>query len=113
MKNLEDSFDRRKSKEEINYRFVGGVYPDGMPWSGVLAEVRINSSRIRWNFSTHTASSKPKPVTDLMKEYESISGKKARIAWNGGYILNPELVGKLGLPRLALRFLFPELILTK
>ena len=33
-----------------------------------------------------------------MKEYESISGKKARIAWNGGYILNPELVGKLGLP---------------
>ena len=98
MKNLEDSFDNRKSREEISYRFVGGVYPDGMPWSGVLAEVRINSSRIRWNFSTHTAASKPKPVTDLMKEYESISGKKARIAWNGGYILNPELVGKLGLP---------------
>lgn len=98
LKNLEDSLDRRKSKKEKNYRFVGGIYPDGMPWSGVLAEVHVNKNKARWAFSTHSASSKPKPVIDLIEEYKRLTGKKARIAWNGGYILNPELVGKLGLP---------------
>jgi len=97
-KNLENSLSNQKSKKEINYRFVGGVYKDGMPWSGVLAEVDINKSKVKWNFVTYTASSKPKPVTELMKEYQRKSGKKANYAWNGGYILNPELVGKLGLP---------------
>lgn len=98
MKNVEDSFDNYKSKKEINYRFVGGVYPDGMPWSGVLAEIDVSKSKAKWNFSTYNALQKPKPVTALIKEYLQTSGKKAQIAWNGGYILNPELVGKLGLP---------------
>jgi hypothetical protein len=30
--------------------------------------------------------------------FEKETGKAVEIAWNGGYILNPELVGKLGLP---------------
>ncbi|MCK5217884.1 phosphodiester glycosidase family protein, partial [bacterium] len=98
MKNLEDSFNSHKSKKDINYRFVGGVYADGMPWSGVLAEVDVNKSTAGWNFSTYSALLKPKPVTELIKEFQRKSGKKAQIAWNGGYILNPELVGKLGLP---------------
>ncbi len=96
LKNLEDSLDGPKFKNERNYRFVGGVYQDGMPWSGVLAEVDINNKK--WNFSTHSALTKPKPVTELIKEYQHKTSKKAQIAWNGGYILNPELVGKLGLP---------------
>ena len=31
-------------------------------------------------------------------EFENENKIKPEIAWNGGYILNPELVGKLGLP---------------
>ncbi len=95
LKNLEAKDTGGKTKADIRYNFVGGVYSDGMPWSGVLAEVKIGK---RWRFSTHTAITKPRPVTDLIKEYFRATGKKAQIAWNGGYILNPELVGKLGLP---------------
>ncbi len=95
MKNLETAHTTRKAKSDIRYDFVGGVYADGMPWSGVLAEVKTGN---HWRFSTHTAISKPRPVTNLIKEYTRATGKKAQIAWNGGYILNPELVGKLGLP---------------
>jgi len=98
LKNLEDSFNSPKSQKELSYRFVGGVYADGMPWNGVLAEIAVNESKTSWNFSTYSALSKPKPVTELIKEYQRKAGKKAQIAWNGGYILNPELVGKLGLP---------------
>ena len=40
----------------------------------------------------------PKTVLQFVNSFQKKTGKKARIAWNGGYILNPELVGKLGLP---------------
>jgi len=33
-----------------------------------------------------------------VRDFEDKTGNKAEIAWNGGFILNPELVGKLGLP---------------
>jgi hypothetical protein len=45
-----------------------------------------------------TASDRPGTVQELARDFETRSGYTARIAWNGGYILNPELVGKLGLP---------------
>ena len=38
------------------------------------------------------------PVTQFISNFEKQTGKKVEIAWNGGYILNAELVGKLGLP---------------
>lgn len=98
MKNLESSFNRSMPKQEIKSRFVGGVYADGMPWNGVIAEIDVNNSKSKWQFSTYTARTTPKPVTELIKEYHRKTNNKAQIAWNGGYILNPELVGKLGLP---------------
>jgi hypothetical protein len=33
-----------------------------------------------------------------VQRFNRSRSRRARIAWNGGYILNPELVGKLGLP---------------
>jgi hypothetical protein len=33
-----------------------------------------------------------------VRRFNRAPGRKAQIAWNGGYILNAELVGKLGLP---------------
>ena len=83
------------SKDEATYRYLTGVYSDNMPWSGVLATVR-NRSR-KWRFEVVTSGKKTKTVTQLVHGFEKSKFRKARIAWNGGYILNPELVGKLAL----------------
>ena len=83
------------SGAEATYQYLTGVYADNMPWSGALATVR-NSSR-KWRFEAVTSGSRTKTVTQLVTGFEKSSGQKAGIAWNGGYILNPELVGKLAL----------------
>ena len=83
--------------EKVKSSFAGGVYNDGLPWGGVLAE--IDTKEHNWKFAAHIAHEKPKNVPGLVKEYKKKSNNKNKIelAWNGGYILNPELVGKLGL----------------
>ncbi len=60
----------------------------------------IDTKKHAWKFAAHIANKKPKNVPGLIKEYKKKSKNKNKIelAWNGGYILNPELVGKLGLP---------------
>lgn len=84
--------------EKVKSSFAGGVYSDGLPWSGVLAE--IDTKKHKWKFAAHIANKKPKNVPALINEYKkkSKNPNKIELAWNGGYILNPELVGKLGLP---------------
>ena len=87
-----------KTVERVKSSYAGGVYEDGLPWSGVLAE--IDTKKHAWKFAAHIANKQPKNVPGLIKEYQkkSNSNHKIELAWNGGYILNPELVGKLGLP---------------
>ncbi|MBU2927275.1 phosphodiester glycosidase family protein [Winogradskyella psychrotolerans] len=87
-----------KTVEKVKSSFAGGVYDDGLPWSGVLAE--IDTKKHQWKFAAHIANKEPKNVPALVKEYKkkSKNPNKIELAWNGGYILNPELVGKLGLP---------------
>jgi len=87
-----------KNNEIVKSSFAGGVYEDGLPWSGVLAE--IDTKKHQWKFAAHIAKNEPKNVPGLIKEYQKKSNNpnKIELAWNGGYILNPELVGKLGLP---------------
>ncbi|MBL4624445.1 MAG: phosphodiester glycosidase family protein [Flavobacteriales bacterium] len=82
----------------VTPKYITGVYSDGHPWSGVMAET--NTKKHNWKFNAHFAKSEPKNVPDLLTEYakESSNTNKINFAWNGGYILNPELVGKLGLP---------------
>lgn len=92
--NLKDT----KTVEKVKASFAGGVYEDGLPWSGVLAE--IDTKQHNWKFAAHIANAAPKNVPALVTEYQkkSKNPNKIELAWNGGYILNPELVGKLGLP---------------
>lgn len=87
-----------KAVEKVKSSFAGGVYKDGLPWSGVLAEV--DTKQHAWKFAAHIAQKVPKNVPELVKEYKKKSKNthKIELAWNGGYILNNELVGKLGLP---------------
>ena len=83
--------------KKVDASYVGGVYADGLPWSGIMAKVDIK--KYAWNFVAHIASNKPKNVPSLIQEFKKENNfeKGIELAWNGGYILNPELVGKLGL----------------
>ena len=84
-------------KNPVEYSFVNGVYTDGLPWNGALAITKNTKDGARWKYIT-LSRGKTRKVTKFVKEYEYSSRKKVEIAWNGGYILNPELVGKLGIP---------------
>ncbi len=88
-----------KEKEEtgpLQYSYITGIYEDGNPYNGVFA--RINLHADSWKFSTVSTRDDPVTVAEFVQDFEKKTGKQARLAWNGGYILNPELVGKLGLP---------------
>ncbi|MCD4832969.1 MAG: phosphodiester glycosidase family protein [Bacteroidales bacterium] len=91
-----DLLSNENISEAVSYEYVSGVYNDGMPWSGVVAKANMKNYK-NWEFIAES-SKKTKRVTDFVKSLKTNSGKTAKIAWNGGYILNAELVGKLGLP---------------
>ncbi len=91
-----EDFIRDSEKEgAVSYEFVSGVYDDGMPWSGAIAKANLN--QFNWNFVAQS-SNKTKTVTSFIHDYKTKTGIEPIIGWNGGYILNAELVGKLGLP---------------
>jgi len=98
LEQIKESLQDTQTEEKVKASFAGGVYSDGLPWSGVLAEV--DTKKHHWKFAAHIANKEPKNVPALIKEYQkkSKNPNKIELAWNGGYILNPELVGKLGLP---------------
>lgn len=86
----------RSHGSPVSYTYLSGIYGDGMPYNGVMA--RLNYKKEPWDFAAVSAPGLPKTVLQFVKEFKNNRGKKALIAWNGGYILNPELIGKLGLP---------------
>jgi len=98
LSNIQKSLEKNSLNKNIDYQFVSGVYGDGLPWNGVLAKVKINDEDKKWRFVAQLAGDIPKPVTSIIDDLLKTGNKKIDIAWNGGYILNPELVGKLGLP---------------
>jgi exopolysaccharide biosynthesis protein len=79
----------------VEQRAVGGVYDDGHPWSGNVARLRSGVDPLRYRITSSDAG--PITVSEFVRRFEADSKQSARIAWNGGYILNAELVGKLGL----------------
>jgi len=88
-----------KTDKELNpvaFEYFSGTYEDGLPYNGALA--KINFKERRWDFSVVSTAEDPKTVVRFSRSFQRKTGMEARIAWNGGYILNPELVGKLGLP---------------
>jgi len=92
-----ESLDKSPGKsQDVAFEFVSGIYSDGMPYNGAIA--KINSSARRWDFQALSSVNKPQTVLQFVRSFNRKSPHKALIAWNGGYILNAELVGKLGLP---------------
>lgn len=98
LESLDKSGKKSTTSKDIESQYVGGIYDDGLPWSGVIA--KTNTKKTKWNFNAYMAKEGPKNVPSLLKEYakEYNNSNAINLAWNGGYILNPELVGKLGLP---------------
>ncbi len=100
LKQLDKTEQTKKSGKPtaITHQYLNGVYQDELPWGGVMAITNTNKND--WLFKSYIAHKEPKNVPDLLNEYFENSDSKDTIslAWNGGYILNPELVGKLGLP---------------
>jgi Phosphodiester glycosidase/Glycosyl transferases group 1 len=91
-----DLLSKKDQAQDVSYEYVSGVYGDGLPWNGVIAKANLSKGG-NWEFVAES-SMKTKKVTDFVKEFEKKNKNKVKIAWNGGYILNAELVGKLGLP---------------
>ena len=79
----------------VSTSYLCGLYEDGQPWSGVVAKI---DGKQAWKFSILTAEGKTKTVPALAQDFGAKHGKMPALAWNGGFILNAELVGKLGLP---------------
>ncbi len=84
-----------KKKSVVTAQNINGLYADGFPWSGALASVPPGA---RMRYRIVRSNGPPRTVLDFIKRFNRRARTKARIAWNGGYILNAELVGKLGLP---------------
>ena len=98
LKSVLKSLEKSKDKEgNVTHSMLNGIHNDGFPWSGALAQVNISTGK-KWHFSVVESKNNPKTVLKFVEEFDSANGKNARVAWNGGYILNPELVGKLGIP---------------
>jgi glycosyltransferase involved in cell wall biosynthesis len=86
----------RSQKNRVKTEALNGVYDDGFPWSGVIAS--IPPSRRRLQYAILSAKGANQTVPEFVRRFNRSPGRRAQIAWNGGYILNAELVGKLGLP---------------
>lgn len=84
-----------KRKSAVSAQAINGLYADGFPWSGALASVPPGAGM---RYRIVRPDGPPCTVLDVIKAFNRGARTKARIAWNGGYILNAELVGKLGLP---------------
>ncbi len=90
--------EQEREKKSVEFDYISGIYQDGNPFNGVISVIHRGTTEGKWDFSVVSSSDKPKLVTQFIKEFEQSHSTKAKIGWNGGYILNPELVGKLGLP---------------
>ena len=87
--------------KELTHNSVNGIYEDGLPWAGSVARLDIQNSDKKWVFTALSASNGTKTVLKFIEEFldnSKNSKTEVALAWNGGYILNPELVGKLGIP---------------
>ena len=95
-----ESEEKKKNKsaaaKDLEVLNLSGTYNDGLPWNGVVAKLS-NLDKRKWDFKCYTNADHPKSAPKLLEEMQKKMQKArpVRVMWNGGYILNPELVGKL------------------
>lgn len=85
--------------DPVDFQLLTGLHSNGAPWSGAYAKIAFHpDADHQWGFHTVFAQDKSDTVINMIKRFEKNEGDEVSLAWNGGYILNGELVGKLGLP---------------
>ena len=89
---------KKEKKKYIDHTFVSGVYKDKSPWNGAFAITQSSGNNKKWKYITIDGDGNTKTVTRFIEDFENSTKNNIQIAWNGGYILNAELVGKLGIP---------------
>lgn len=82
---------------ELSFDLMTGLHENGDPWSGATAQLKGLAER-KWQFNAQFAETSSDTVLALIEQFKAAGGTEVDVAWNGGFILNPELVGKLGLP---------------
>jgi glycosyltransferase involved in cell wall biosynthesis len=87
---------KRAQSRRVETHALNGVYADGCPWSGVIASVPPAKRSLRYEILSSNRGNRTVP--EFVRRFDKSGGGRSQIAWNGGYILNAELVGKLGLP---------------
>ncbi len=92
---MKGALPKGSADKEAHHENISGIYDDGLAWSGVRTILDIPKEN-NWQFITRSTDS-PKTVLEFVREFQEEKGIAAPVAWNGGYILNAELVGKLGL----------------
>ena len=88
---------QQSSQGAVTHNQITGLHDDGLPYSGAYAKLNL-SSDTKLDFSIVSSSESTKTVKEFVSEFEEANNENVKLAWNGGYILNPELVGKLALP---------------
>jgi hypothetical protein len=86
----ENSKNIDSEEDGVEFKNISGRYSDSHPWSGVFAKI---TEKLSYNI---VSAEKRQPLSLFLDEFRE-SGKTPKISWNGGFILNDELVGKLGL----------------
>lgn len=94
---LKKLINTNKKKDFVSYEHITGLYSDSNPYNGIIAKVDLLEGAAM-QFQVLSTRDQPKTVVDFINEFELSAKVKSKIAWNGGYILNAELVGKLGIP---------------
>ncbi len=96
---LQEIINDKNTSNLVESNKLNGLHEDGLPWSGAMAKISMKEHK--WKLVTAFADRNGNTVSELIKKYQNDNvdnNDKVQFAWNGGYILNGELVGKLGLP---------------
>ncbi len=88
---------KKTNSELVEHNQLSGIHSDGLPYSGAFAKINTKGKNAV-NFAILSSATGTKTVLKFIDDFTADNNRKVRVAWNGGYILNPELVGKLGLP---------------
>lgn len=95
LKNAISTLDEKREDSIPEVKRLSGKYSDGNAWTGVSAKVQTRKQDLTYHI---LSSKKKKNLPQFVRSLEKKSKKSVAIGWNGGYILNNELVGKLNLP---------------
>ncbi|MFA7253886.1 MAG: phosphodiester glycosidase family protein [Patescibacteria group bacterium] len=94
---LRDAISSLHAEKTMVKKRLSGKYRDGYAWTGIAVKLKKEKK----SFDLQIATSKEnKTLPVLARLFEKRTARKIILGWNGGYILNSELVGKLGLPEI-------------